>query len=338
MSQDFFGTPLPEGSGNSLVFGAPASSDEPWHSIYESVVAGETMIFALLVLFLAVQGRHFVRIFNFSSAYEARRAKRGAWTGAILIVAWYWLAVLILYLVDGLTIALVPDLSDLSAAMNGMLPATVGNPGLTVTMAFVGGVSMVALRAIYFVREILLYVYLLGMPIGFAVAFVNVPVLSRIARRLCKQFLPLAILPLPAAILFRGYALLFTDGLFVDPPTSFLQFFVVISLPIIALYVTWKTFRYASPLTTKVVGTATTAAVTVGAVAGAGSLGGGRAAATAARWGPRVGAAQVAATRAFDGGEPATRSTGRTNHDAVAPATGRGTPAYRRRENDPARP
>jgi hypothetical protein len=45
-----FGTPLPDGSGTSLVFGAPSQSDEPWHSIYEAVVAGEVMVFALLIL------------------------------------------------------------------------------------------------------------------------------------------------------------------------------------------------------------------------------------------------------------------------------------------------
>jgi hypothetical protein len=47
-----FGTPLPDGSGTSLVFGAPSQSDEPWHSIYEAVVAGEVMVFALLIAVL----------------------------------------------------------------------------------------------------------------------------------------------------------------------------------------------------------------------------------------------------------------------------------------------
>lgn len=342
----FFGTPLPDGEGAALVFGVPAPSDEPWHSIHEAVVAGEIMIFALLVLFLVVQARHFIRIFNVSSAYEERRTKRSAWVGAVLIVAWYWVAVLMLYFVDGLTIALIPDLSVLGATLVDLLPLTAGNPGLTLVMAVVGGLSMVTLKAIYFIREVLLYVYLYGMPFGIAIAFGNVPVMSTIAKRLCRQFIPLAILPLPAAVLFRGYELLFAGEPFITPNNPFLQYLVVISLPLIALYVTWKTFTYASPLTAKILGTTSKAAATIGAVAATGYLAGPWAATTTARWGVRAGTAQAAAQRVFGGSSApessATQSvadgTG-TTHDNVADdagGNGRGLPQYRRSENDPA--
>ncbi len=336
--QGFFGTPLPEGSGTEVIFRAPAAGDEPWHSIYESVVAGEIMVFALLLLFVAVQGRHFVRIFDFSSAYDERRTRRSAWTGAVLIVAWYWVAVLLLYFVDGFTIALIPDLSRLGAALIDIMPTAVGNPGITAIMAFLGAVAMLALKALYFIREVLLYVYLYTMPLGIAIAFGNIPVVSHVARRLCRQFIPLAILPLPATLLFRGYGLVFVGDQVVTPGSKFLAYFVVISLPLVALYVTWKTFRYASPLTAKALRRGTQAAATIGSVAGIGYLGGKRAALTTARYGRTAGAVQAAT----DGGRSRPGASGGTKQDNIADdedgdgGGGGGVPAYRRSENDPA--
>ncbi|MEF8825385.1 MAG: hypothetical protein V5A27_03455 [Halapricum sp.] len=334
---EFFGTPLPEGSGASRVFGVPASSDEPWHSIYEAVVAGEVMTFALLLLFLSVQGRHFVRIFNFSNAYETRRTRRSAWTGAVLIVAWYWLGVLALYFAEGLTIGLLPDASTLALSLLGLLPTAAGNPLLTLVMASLGGFAMAALEALLFIRDVLLYVYLYGMPFGIAVAFGNLPILSRVARRLCLQFVPLAALPIPAAILLRGYELLFVGGGSLVPSTPFLQYFVVVSMPLFMLYVMWKTFSYASPMTVQVLGTTARAVTTVGVAAGIGYVAGPHAATTAARWGPRAGATQAATQRAFgQRGGTDSSDADRTNHDDSDEGGGNGgAPPYRRTENDP---
>ncbi|WP_255152210.1 hypothetical protein [Halorarius halobius] len=329
-----FNTPLPEGTGTEIVFGTPASGDEPWHSIYQSVVTGEIMLLALLVLFLTVQGRHFIRIFNVGSAYEDRRVRRKAWVGGVLIVVWYWVAVLGLYFVRGMTVALIPDVSRVGAALIDMLPAAAGNPMLTLILASLGGLAMVLLKAVYFLREVLLYVYVFGMPIGIALTYGNIPVLSRIAKRLCLQFIPLAILPLPAVLLFRGYALLFAGGdLLVTPGDAFLNYFTVVSLPLLALYVTWKTFRYASPLVSGAVERASRSAVTIGAVAGVGAAAGPRAAATAARFGPKAGASQAAVSRATSDdqrGQP----TGGTSQDNVATDADGGLPQYRRGEND----
>ena len=332
----FFSTPLPEGEGTALVFSPPPSSDEPWRAIYDSTVGGEVMVLALFFLMLCVQGRHFIRIFNVSSAYEERRTKRNAWVGAVLIVAWYFLAVLVLYFVEGLTVALVPDLGTLGAALIDILPKAAGSPMITLCLAAIGGLSMVALKAVYFLRELLLYVYLYGMPFGIAAAYANIPVVSRIAKQLCKQFIPLAILPIPAAVLFRGYTLLFTGDPVVTPDSAFLEYLVVVSLPLLALVVTWRTFTYASPLTAQVIGTTTKAAVTLGAIAGAGYVGGPYAASTAARWGPRAAAGQVAAQRAFSSGPNGqSTATAGTSQDNVAADN---DPSYRRTENDPQTP
>ena len=317
LSEAMFGTPTPKTDG-PFVFGEP--TNQPWIQIQDSLVGGEVVVIALLLLVMSVQGRHVIRIFNIGTTYEARKTRKTAWTGAFLIIVWYWVGTLSLYLVDGFTIALLPGLSALSDLLPTLLEGSLPNPALALIFALAGGISMWTLEALLYIRRVLLYVYLYGMPIVLAVAFGNVPVLSNIAREFAKRFVPLAVLPLPAALVFKGYDLVYTtDGLV--PETQFLQYLVAASLPLIALYATWKTFTYATPLTAKALSGATRGAALVGGVAAGAYLGSTSIATTAARWGPKAAAghavAQKAAARGGDGGEDS------------------GEPSYRRTENDP---
>jgi hypothetical protein len=237
-----------------------------------------------------------------------------------LIISWYWVSVLVLYLIDGFTAALMPSLGSLTAAMLTFLSGSPTNPALELLLAFTGGISMWALRALFYIREILLYVALYGMPVTIALAYGNLPTISDIAMGFCKQFVPLAVLPLPAAVVFKGYDLLYGGGV-LAPTSPFFQYLVAASLPSIAFYLSWKTFAYATPLTANVFNTAAMGAVTVGTVvtgAAAGSAGVGR---TAARWGPKAAAghavAQSVTSKVEHGDEGAT------------------SPSYRRSENDP---
>lgn len=337
LSNELFNTPLPSGQGVDVVFSAPTTAEEPWHTIYQSVVGGEVTLLALIVLFLTVQGRHFIRIFNVGTSFTDRKVKQKAWLGGVLIVAWYWMAILLLYFIKGLTVGILPDIAQVGSALKSLIPVALSNPVLTLTLAGIGSASMLLLKAIYFTRDILLYIYLYGMPIGIAIAYGGVPVISRIAKRLCLQFLPLAILPLPAAILFRGYAMLFAGDPLISPTDAFLNYLVVISLPVLAVYVTWKTFRYASPLVADAVHRASKTAVQAGVIAGLGYAAGSGAATTAARWGPKAGISQAAINRATGDSKQSTEqpTSGGTAHDNIATDASGGVPAYRRRENDP---
>lgn len=312
-----FGTPTPETNG-AFVFGEPIN--EPWPALQDALVGGEIMLIALLLLVMSVQGRHTVRIFNIGSAYEARKTKKTAWVGAFLIITWYWVGTVALYLVDGFTIALMPQLSSVGEAMLGYLEETITNPGLGLLFALIGGISMWALEALFYIREILLYVYVYGIPIAFAFAYGNIPVISDIALSFSKRFVPLAVLPLPAAIILKGYDLIYANDT-LSPGTPFLKYLVASSLPLVALYVTWKTFKYATPLTAKVVGGATKGAALVGGVAAGAYVGGAGVATTAARWGPKAAAGHAVAQKA----------AARGGHGEG----GDSTPSYRRTENDP---
>ncbi|REA00495.1 hypothetical protein DEQ92_19655 [Haloferax sp. Atlit-6N] len=317
LSESMFGTPTPNTDG-AFMFGTP--SNAPWPTIQDALVGGEIMLISFLLLLISVQGRHVIRIFNMSSGYQAQKTKKTAWTGAFLIITWYWVSVLSLYLVDGLTIALLPSLGSLSAAMLELLRVTITNPALGLLFAALGGISMWAIEALFFIREILLYVYVYGMPIAIALGYGNIPVLSDIATGFAKRFVPLVVLPLPAAVVFKGYDLLFASGSF-SPATAFLQYLVAVSLPVVALYLTWKTFSYATPLTAKAIGSASRGAVVVGSVATGAYLGGAGVATTAARWGPKAAAGQVIAQKA----------AGRSNESSDT----QNTTSYRRTENDP---
>ncbi|QLG60275.1 hypothetical protein [Halorarum salinum] len=334
LSESLLSTPTPE-TERSFVFGTP--TNEPWIALHDALVGGEILLVALLLLISCVQGRHTVRIFNIGSRYESRKTKRTAWTGGFLIVTWYWVGVLSLYLVNGFTIALIPDVSVVSSAMLDFMQVSVVNPALALSLAALGGVAMWTLQALLFIREILLYVYLYGMPLAFALMFGNLPVVSRIARSLSLKFVPLAVMPLPVAVLFKAYALLFSEGTGVPyaPQSAFLSYLLAVSLPVLAVIVVWKLFKYASPLTATVIGSATSAAVTAGAVITAGSVAGPYVASTAVKWGPKAAAGQAMAQRVT--GDSNDSDNGGTNQDnVVTDAYGqRGIPSYRRTENDP---
>ena len=322
-------TPTPGGTGLDQVFARPASSDAPWHSIYAATVAGEMMLFGLLVLFLCVQGRHFIRIFEFGSAHEHRLTRRSALTGGFLIVSWYWVAVLLLSVVEALTIGILPDVHRVGAALVAMLPTGLETPILTLGMAAVGGISIVILRALFVLRELLLYVFLYTMPIGIAVVYGNIPIVSEIARRIAVQFVSLAVLPLPTALLFRGYELLFTGSNTLPVSGAFVAYIVAISLPVLGVFVTWKTFSYAAPLASRSISSAGRGAVLLGTVGAAASVGGPRAAAMTARWGTKGAATAAAANRYRQ------TNTQPPDRPPEQPTSRGGVAEYRRKENDP---
>ncbi|MGB9958741.1 hypothetical protein ACOZ4B_20430 (plasmid) [Haloferax prahovense] len=317
LSEGMFGTSTPQTDG-VFIFGDPTNT--PWPAIRDGLIGGEITLIALLLLIMSVQGRHTIRIFNIGSAYEARKTKKTAWAGAVLIVSWYWISTLSLFLIDGFTIALLPDVSSVSKAMLRFLGGSITNPSLGLLFAFLGGVSMWALEALFYIRRILLFVYLYGMPIAFALAYGNIPVVSDVAMGFAKRFVPLVVLPLPAAIIFKGYDLLYV-GASLTPDSAFLSYLVSVSLPLVTLYVTWKTFTYATPLTAKVIGGATRGAALIGGVAAGAYVGGAGVATTAARWGPKAAAGQALAQRAA------------AQRDSTDDSDG--LPSYRRTENEP---
>lgn len=283
------GTPVPSTTYNpGVIFQDPGGSNQIFGRIYDATTLGgsspEMLVFSIVVLVICVQGHAMAKVFNYGNTKLARRTKKSAWVGFFAIVTWYWLGVLVLYLAQGFTTALIPDLTVSGGSYNTILdymaeyvnvvisandieqPGTssVGgatgvdilrNPAFLLPLYAVGALSAFAVRTIFMLRWLVLYVYLYSMPIGIALLFGNVPYVSDIAKRFVKHFFTWLLLPLPAGALLMVYDVLFNDlqllGQVSGSPSS-VQFLVGITFPVLLLWVTWKTFTYAEPIRQRV--------------------------------------------------------------------------------------
>lgn len=337
LNAELFGTTLPQ-TESHFVLGTP--TNEPWATIHAAVVNGEITLLALLVLICVVQAHHFLRIFNLGDSMRARRSKATMWTGTMFIVTWYWIATLALYLIDGFTIALLPPFEALEAVMLDFLSVSFVNPIFGFVFAGAGGLTITAVKVALLLRQILLYVYLYGMPVILALRYGNLPVISRIAAGIARRFIPLALMPLPVALLFHVYGLLFTAeyGVSFLPDTALVSYLIAVSLPVTSIYVIWKLFHDAAPLATRTAGQVGSAVATGALVAGFGYTAGPSAAADVVRRGATATAARTIAQRADESTESTapTQSRGTAQDNVVSDAYGQqGIPSYRRTENDP---
>lgn len=327
-----FGTAAPN-TNSALGLGTPVN--EPWTSLYDTLVGGDIELLALLLLGVAVQARSTIQVFNLGNPLTARATSRSAWVGAAAIVLWYWIAAVALTLVDALTIVFLPAVDSVGSLLADLLVVTISNPILAFGLGFIGAAGMWALEALFVVRELLLYGYVYAMPIGLAVTYANIPVLSQLAALLCRRFIPLLVLPLPVALLFGAYDLVLDASLDLGilPTAAFGRYLIAISLPLASVYIVWRLFKDIAPRTTQAFQRTARTVATVGTVAGAGAVGGPAAATSVAKAGARSAAVRAVETRLTGNEERQTA----TRHDNIAAdAHGqRGVPSYRRTENDP---
>ncbi|WP_435066090.1 hypothetical protein [Halobaculum sp. EA56] len=313
LSASLFGTPTPVTNG-VFVLGRP--TNEPWASIHDALIVGEVTLFALLLLIVCVQARHAVAAAGFTSSSSVSRTRRSAWIGAALVVTWYWVAATALHLIDGVTLALLPRLDTFLDALVLHLGVTVANPLLGFSLAAVGGAAMWLLQAMFIVRRILLPIAVYAMPIGIAIAYGGIPLVSEVASGFLLRFVPLVLAPVPAALVLRGYELIVTTGAFgMDNP--FPRMLLVVSLPVVLVIVTWQVFRYSNPVATRAAGTAIKGAAIVGAAGTAAAVASPAVGLTAARFGPKAAAGHAVFDRVIGNGARSSDSS------------------YRRTENDP---
>ena len=187
-----------------------APTNEAWPQIYEyywdSIVPLALLLYALsigLVIFLESTSYLF-------STYHRSKLKKRAFTGLLGILAWWWIAALSLQFADALTGYIVPNLSELT------LFETLTFTGLSVLgvvlTLFIDLVLFLLLALVYLLREVILYFFVLIMPILIALWVPGVgPValVARFASRIGGFFVPFLFMTLPVAILFRLELLLF---------------------------------------------------------------------------------------------------------------------------------
>jgi hypothetical protein len=192
----------------NAVYSAP--TNKAWPQIYEyywdSIVPLALLLYALsigLVIFLESTSYLF-------STYHRSKLKKRAFTGLLGILAWWWIAALSLQFADALTGYIVPNLSELT------LFETLSFTGLSVLgvvlTLFIDLVLFLLLALVYLLREILLYFFVLIMPILIALWVPGVgpfALVARFASRIGGFFVPFLFMTLPVAVLFRLEILLF---------------------------------------------------------------------------------------------------------------------------------
>lgn len=190
-------TPTP-----SRVFAAPTNG--PWVAIYDyywgTVVPVALLLFALagaLVIVLETTSTLF-------SSYHRAQLKRRAVVALFGVLSWWWINAFALRLVDGLVLTIAPSLADVTL-FEAVSFGALGLLGVVVSLAtdFVL-IGVVAL--LYVLRHILIYLYALLVPL-LVVAWIPgvgpFRFVSGMAKQAASLYVPLLIVPLPVALLFR---------------------------------------------------------------------------------------------------------------------------------------
>lgn len=220
-------TPHPD-----VAFGAPSSP--PWVELY-SYYWDRVLPLALALWGVAVG---FVILLEATShlfsGYHRARLKRRAVAGLLGILSWWWIAALSLQLVDGLTRALTPSLASISLFQ----VVSFGDIGLLgVALSLMADLVLVAvLGLLYLGRQLVLFTYVLVMPLVI-VAWVPgvgpLRLVARFATGVARFYVPFLAMPIPVAALFR------LGGLLGESVTLSLgglgRWLLAIVIPVIAL-------------------------------------------------------------------------------------------------------
>ncbi|MFB6103160.1 MAG: hypothetical protein ABEJ73_11430 [Haloplanus sp.] len=191
------GTPHPDS-----VFSAPTNG--PWPNIYsyywETIVPLSLSLFGLsigLVIFFESTSHLF-------STYHRTKLKKRAFSGLLGILSWWWIAALSLRFIDSLAAFLIPSVSDISLfqtlSFTGM-----GVLGLVFTLS-TDFILFVLIGLIYLVRQLVLYLFVLLMPILIVFWIPGVGpfgLASKFMRKLAGFYVPFLFMTIPVALLFR---------------------------------------------------------------------------------------------------------------------------------------
>ena len=238
--------PTPEAG---FFFGQPSS--EPWISLfayYNEIVLPITVLMIgsaiALVMFAGTFG-------NLLTGYERSRGKRRLFLGFLVVLAWWGIGSFTLRFADALAVAIAPDPNSIAANIGGAL--TIQGSGIMMQAVLATAEAAVVLGVLvwFLLRWVGIYAFMLGMPIAVAIwiAGVGGPLryLSDIAEGLALKFVPLAFIPVPAAIVYRVGDLLFQT---IEGPTQFghpaAAFSLALGFPLLTLVVSYY-FFFKSP-------------------------------------------------------------------------------------------
>ncbi|MFW5978047.1 MAG: hypothetical protein ACOCP2_02275, partial [Halohasta sp.] len=190
-------TPNPD-----TVFGPP--SNGAWPTIYnyywETIVPLSLTLWALalgLVILLESTSHLF-------SNYHRSKLKKRAFSGLLGVLSWWWLAAFSLRFMDALAKFLLPSLEEISL-FETLSFSAMGALGLVITLS-TDFILFVLIGLIYLVRQLVLYLFVLLMPILIVLWIPGVgpfTLASRFMKRLAGFYVPFLFMSVPVALLFR---------------------------------------------------------------------------------------------------------------------------------------
>ena len=191
------GTPHPD-----MIFARPNTS--PWLALYQyywdAIIPLTLLLFglSLIVIVLLESMSHLL------SGYHRAHLKRRAFVGLMGILSWWWIAGFSLQLADELTRFLMPSLDSISLFQT-LSFAGIGLLGVVATLS-VDLLLFVLIALIYFVRQLVLYAFVLGMPLLIVAWIPGVGPFgfsAHFAQRLAGFYVPFLLMTVPVALLFR---------------------------------------------------------------------------------------------------------------------------------------
>ncbi|ACV11859.1 conserved hypothetical protein [Halorhabdus utahensis DSM 12940] len=195
-------TPHPD-----AVFAAPTNG--PWPAVHgyywETIVPLSLSLWGLAigVVILLESTSHLF------SNYHRSKLKKRAFSGLIGILSWWWLAAFSLRFMDALAKFLLPSLEEI-ALFETMSFAAIGVIGLVISLT-VDLALFVIIGLIYLIRQLVLYLFVLLMPILIVLWIPGVgpfTLVSRFMKKLAGFYVPFLFMSVPVALLFRVGGLL----------------------------------------------------------------------------------------------------------------------------------
>jgi len=186
----------------NAVFGEPTNG--VWPGIYEyywdAIVPLSLLLWGLMIgLVILLESMSYL-----FSNYHRSKLKKRAVTGLLGILSWWWIAALSLQFVSGLAGFLVPDLSNITL-FETLSFGALGVLGLSLTLMIDLALFLI-LALIYFTRHVVLYLFVLMMPLLLVFWIPGVgpfSLMSGFMKRLAGFYVPFLFMTVPVALLFR---------------------------------------------------------------------------------------------------------------------------------------
>ena len=194
----------------NAVFAPP--TNDPWAALY----AYYWDVWMPMMLFLWAAMIGLVIFFESTShlfgSYHRSKLKRRAFSGLLGLLAWWWIAALSLRFMDALTGVIIPSLDDVTL-FETLSFSAMGVLGTVVTLS-VDLVLFLLIGIIYVIRQVVLYLFVLLMPLLIVFWIPGVgpfALASQFMKRLAGFFVPFLFMTVPVALMFRLGGILGTN-------------------------------------------------------------------------------------------------------------------------------